>query len=86
MPQPNYKQIETLLELHEPFKHGYSMRAERSTTMYQVFSYGTLIASYEMLNNIWYVNLAKYSVTTSKQQNIIRRVATRQGWREPLSV
>jgi hypothetical protein len=87
MPQPNYKQIETLLELHEPFKHGYSMSAERDELgVYYVYSYGTQIASYALTHGTWWINPNKYSVTTSKQQNIIRRVATRQGWREPLSV
>lgn len=74
MANVNYKQVEQLLAQRAPFKHGYSMRAERSGDFYQVYSYQTLIAECDTLNNKWWLNENKYSVTTSKQQNILRRV------------
>lgn len=75
MAQPNYKQVETLLAAHQPFKHGHSMSAERADDQYYVWSYSTLIASCNITTGEWWLNETKYSRTTSKQQNIIRRVA-----------
>lgn len=86
MGTPNYKQIEELIGFKSNFKHGYSMSAERDGDEYVIWSYRTVIARYDLLNGKWWVNPNKYSVTTSKQQNIIRRVATREGWTEPLTV
>ena len=75
---PNYKDIEGLLATHTPFKHAHSMRAEGNVATggdYRVYSYSTLIATY--INGEWSLNENKYSVTTSKQQNILRRVIAR---------
>lgn len=74
---PNYKEVETLLESHAPFKHAHSMRAERHDDAYRVYSYSTLIAEFVWDTAQWTLNETKYSVTTSKQQNILRRVIAR---------
>ena len=72
---PNYKQIEELLEDRLPFKHGRSMSADYDNQgVYRVYSYATLIATYDFVSRNWWLNETKYSVTTSKQQNILRRV------------
>lgn len=84
MATPNYKQIETLLAEKAEFKHGYSMSAEMQGEQYVVFSYSTAIAKYNFNTGEWWINLQKYSVTTSKQQNIIKRVARLDGWTEPV--
>jgi hypothetical protein len=87
MPQPNYKQVAELIADRMPFKHGHSMRAEYNYLgIYCVYSYATLIATYDTVSRKWWINENKYSVTTSKQQNIIRRAASEQGWEAPLSV
>lgn len=70
----NYKEVEQALELLEPFKHGDSMRATREHEWYRVYSYNTEIARYSAIEDTWYVNSSKYSVTTSKQQNLVKRV------------
>ena len=78
----NYKDVERALERLEPFKHGYSMSAsivtnECGESFYCVYSYTTLIASYDLRMQDWWINEEKYSVTTSKQQNMVCRVASR---------
>lgn len=70
----NYKEVELALEALEPFKHGDSMRAISENGWYKVFSYNTQIARYSQIEDVWYVNPHKYSVTTSKQQNLVKRV------------
>ena len=70
----NYKEVEKALETCETFKHGESMRATRESGLYRVFSYHTEIARFNEIEGVWYVNPNKYSVTTSKQQNLIKRV------------
>ena len=72
---PNYKEIEQLLADKEEFRHGYSMSAHRVAGEYVVFSYVTEIGRYDFNSGTWVLNLQKYSVTTSKQQNILKRVA-----------
>jgi hypothetical protein len=71
---PNYKEVERLLENMQPFKHSRSMSAFRTSEEYLVYSYSTLIATFTFATNKWELNEGKYSVTTSKQQNILRRV------------
>ncbi len=84
MGTPNYKQVEELIGFKENFKHGYSMSAETENGEYVIWSYRTVIARYNFNDGKWWINPNKYSVTTSKQQNIIRRVASRDGWTQPL--
>ena len=76
----NYKTIETKLANREPF-NGNSLRAIAEETWgnftYKVYSYNTLIASksWDGAEGEWHtwVSPDKYSQTTSRQQNLIRR-------------
>ena len=72
---PNYQQIEReLIPTLTPFTHAHSMRAEIRDGIYYVFSYSTLIAYIYISDpNISWFNPDKYSVTTSKQQNLVKR-------------
>lgn len=70
MSQLNYRQIEGALARREEFK-GNSCHAYWDGTQYRVISYSTLVATSE--NGVGWVTPQKYSVTTSKLQNIIRR-------------
>lgn len=71
---PNYKEIErVLLPNYTPFTHAHSMSAVWSGDEYLVYSYRTLIASRNSATGETWIDPTKYSVTTSKQQNLIRR-------------
>lgn len=83
MGTPNYKQIETLIADKIEFKHGYSMSAQRTAYSYRIYSYTTCIARYDFESGEWWIDDKRYSVTTSKQQNIVRRVAKAEGWVTP---
>jgi hypothetical protein len=71
----NYKTIETRLQNREPFT-GNSLRAYWVSVdgehEYQVISYNTTIAKSRHLGDAW-VNPEKYSNTTTRQQNLIKR-------------
>ena len=71
MSQLNYKQIELAIAGRVPFK-GNSCHAYFDGEQYRVISYSTLIATSE--GGVVWVNPQRYSVTTSKLQNIIKRV------------
>ncbi len=78
----NYKTIATKLANREPFK-GNTLTATAEITdlgrvfTYKVYSYSTLIAlkTWDGMEGEWFtwVNPNKYSVTTSRQQNLIKR-------------
>jgi hypothetical protein len=70
----NYKDVESALERLDQFKYGQSMSARYTSGWYRVYSYETEIARYSLIEDTWYVNPNKYSVTTSKQQNLVKRV------------
>ena len=78
--QDNYKTIERKLKDLEAF-NGNTLTARVEQTwgsfIYKVYSYNTLIAekSWDGSEGEWhtYLNATKYSVTTSKHQNISRR-------------
>lgn len=73
MPKSNYKQIATALTEHATFE-GNSARAYRDAgNIYRVISYRTEIANYDLNTGIGWVDSTKYSVTTSKLQNMVRR-------------
>lgn len=61
-----------LLAQMKPFVHG-SCHAESTATTYKVFSYSTLIAQYDYMTDELEVSDTKYSTTTSRLQNIIRK-------------
>lgn len=68
------KQAETALRFREPFNAG-NLSARISGGVYEVFSYYTLIAvsAPDRFTDFAEVMPEKYSVTTSKHQNIVRR-------------
>ena len=70
MSKLNYKQIETALKNRVPFT-GNSCHAYIDGEQYRVISYSTLVATSE--NGVVWVTPNKYSQTTSKLQNIIKR-------------
>lgn len=60
------------LKYKSPFG-GYSISAYREDDTYKVYSYNTLIFSYDLLDHrIIKFDTEKYSRTTSKYQNIIK--------------
>jgi len=67
----NYKVIEQKIRNLEPFR-GNTLTGVYVGEVYKIFSYETLIAEVGNMGNKL-INDTKYSVTTSKQQNIIRR-------------
>lgn len=69
--QDNYKTIASKLANRESFT-GNSMTANYVGEVYKVWSYNTLIAEVGNMGNIL-LNSNKYSVTTSKHQNLIRK-------------
>ena len=74
---PNYAQIEReLIPLLKPFKHSHSMSAKFEGDAYVVYSYSTVIAEYDTATNKWTFNETKYSVTTSRQQHLVKRAAS----------
>jgi hypothetical protein len=68
----NYKQIAIALKAIEPFI-GNSLRGERWGDEYRVISYRTLIATHNTTTGENWISPTRYSVTTTKQQNLIRR-------------
>jgi hypothetical protein len=67
----NYYAISDRLKNREPFT-GNSLRGFWDGDTYKVFSYNTLIATLESGGPRW-VSSTKYSNTTSRGQNLIKR-------------
>jgi len=70
----NYQAIEWAIKERRPFGHGQSMTGENDGKTYSIYSYSTLIYQEDLSNGnalLW--NTDKYSQTTSRQQNIIKR-------------
>ena len=68
----NYKTIESKLAQHQTFT-GNSLTARRgSMGHYEVYSYQTCIARW-FAGGLPWVDSAKYSVTTSRHQNLIKK-------------
>jgi hypothetical protein len=77
---PNYKQIrEELIPNRQSFKHGHSMSAYNNGKEYLIYSYRTLIASVNLETGEVELNPNKYSVTTTKQQNLVVRALGKVG-------
>lgn len=76
MSYANYREIERAIRARTPFV-GNSARGELGRDSegyyYAVFSYRTKIAEMRASGSVW-VSDTKYSQTTSRLQNIIRRV------------
>jgi hypothetical protein len=73
MSKQNYKEIENSLTVLDNFK-GNSAEGEWIGDVYAVFSYNTIIATYDRSDGKRWVCPNKYSVTTSRLQNMVRRV------------
>lgn len=73
MTKATYATIPALLADLTPFKHG-SCHADWYGDVYRVYSYSTLIATSVQRGYMTTFNDAKYSTTTSRLQNIIKRV------------
>lgn len=73
--QCNYRQIEDRLELFQPFR-GNSMTGNwtADNETFVVWSYSTIIAEYDATTGNAWINHRRYSRTTSRQQNLIRKV------------
>lgn len=76
----NYTEVEQCIAKCEPFIHDHSMRGELrgggSYDQYVIFSYATEIARCSVRNGYLFskeVTNKKYSTTTSRQCNIIKR-------------
>lgn len=73
MSKATYPQIKIALEEHASFE-GNSCHAYRDAGgVYRVISYRTEVANYNLNTGEAWIDSTKYSVTTSKLQNIIRR-------------
>lgn len=70
----NYREIPGLLQSLSAFD-GNSMSARKnSNDEYWVYSYSTPIALIDPQKDIYQLNARRYSTTTSRQQNIVRKV------------
>lgn len=72
------KDVPHLVGMRVPFQtHQGSVRATlfASTNNYAVFSYGDHwpLAVYEDMTSTWYVNMDKYSQTTTRHASLVRR-------------
>jgi hypothetical protein len=68
----NYSEIESAIRKFEPFT-GNSCRGVLDGTEYRVYSYSTQILHVNFPTGGIALNVRKYSNTTSRLQNIIRR-------------
>lgn len=72
MSYTSYRQMEQAISAKDSFT-GNSAKADWGSDVYCVYSYTTLIASYDRRTGEVWLNPRKYSVTTSRLQNIIKR-------------
>ena len=78
-----------LFQRLKPFKHGHSMRASKwcdagGDIIYDIYSYSTRMASINTeKRQVTYLNVGKYSQTTSRQQGLIRRALNEAGLELP---
>jgi hypothetical protein len=87
---PSYKEIaEEFIPAFKPFKHGHSMKASKwsdasGDIIYDIYSYSTRMASINTeKRQVTYLNVGKYSQTTSRQQGLIRRALNGAGLELP---
>jgi len=71
----NYTQIEKdLIPARRSFTHGQSMKGINNGKEYLIYSYSTLIATVLIPSGqVAFFNSDKYSSTTTRQQNLIKR-------------
>lgn len=69
----NYRELQRCLDSRREYKHG-SSHAIRTNTEYQVYSYSTLMLTYNCVQGtVTFFNAEYYSRTTSRLQNMIRQ-------------
>ena len=73
MATDTYSTIEDKLNRLEPFDNKNSMSGEWQGDSFVVYSYRTVIA-WKNRDGSLHLNTDKYSVTTSRQQSLVRRV------------
>ena len=73
MPYANYRQMETAIRRMQDFTGNSARGSWDDEGMYTVYSYTTPIAKANARTGGMVINARKYSVTTSRLQNIIRR-------------
>lgn len=73
MSYTSYRKMETAIRNLDVFDGNSAAGRWADRSQYIVFSYNTPIAEYDRVTGIWAINPRKYSVTTSRLQNIIRR-------------
>lgn len=71
----NYNEIEKdLIPARRSFTHGKSMKGINTGGAYLIYSYSTLIAKVLIPSGqVAFFNSEKYSSTTTRQQNLIKR-------------
>lgn len=69
----NYRNTEEAIRNLENFKGNSAWGAWLDSSQYVVFSYSTEIGRYDKVMDKFTLNERKYSVTTSRLQNLIRR-------------
>lgn len=69
----NYKTISAKLAERKDFRGNSMWASWLSSSQYMVFSYATPIAEIDLLTGKTWISSNKYSVTTSRHQNLIRR-------------
>ena len=68
----NYSILEERLARFVPF-NGNSMSGAWDDDVFFVYSYSTIIASHHSKDDTRFLNSKKYSATTTRHQNIVRR-------------
>jgi len=75
---PTYKEMPALISKRIPFR-GVSVSARWDNDEYQVISFNTKIASIDdKWSGVWWINKETYSCTTSRIQNIVRKIAAEE--------
>ncbi len=71
----NYEEISQAIAKNQPFKHGGTMIGvlNQHNDRYTVWSYSTVIFEENLTTGEKWLNPKKYSQTTSRQQNLIKR-------------
>ena len=72
MSNATYQTIPGLIATAKPFTHGSCRAYYEANGNYVIYSYSTLIAGITA-NGVKHLNGNKYSMTTSRLQNIIKR-------------
>ena len=69
----NYTQIQTAITNNQSFTHNGTMTAYNHGTNYQILSYNTTVYTENLATGETWLNPKKYSKTTSRQVNLIKK-------------